>query len=195
MHQKRFVILAILLIASLLLAACPQPEPVAPAAPETGAGEETEGQAEAPAEAAVQQGGVLAASQDTASDATAACRAFWSLFIRGYFADRAAPTGRTQMRGDVCDAPPSALRNSSLVGAATLGPLGDWDWREDFRGIHVPVLVIHGEEDPIPAASASEWRAAFPEAELVLVEESGHFPPIDARERWAARFFGFLESV
>ena len=26
-------------------------------------------------------------------------------------------------------------------------------------------------------------------------EESGHFPPIDARERWSARFFGFLESV
>jgi pimeloyl-ACP methyl ester carboxylesterase len=26
-------------------------------------------------------------------------------------------------------------------------------------------------------------------------EESGHFPPIDARERWSARFFGFLESI
>ncbi len=26
-------------------------------------------------------------------------------------------------------------------------------------------------------------------------EESGHFPPLDARERWNAVFFGFLESV
>jgi pimeloyl-ACP methyl ester carboxylesterase len=31
--------------------------------------------------------------------------------------------------------------------------------------------------------------------EIETFEESGHFPPIDARERWAARFFGFLESV
>src|SRR3954470_10461436 len=31
--------------------------------------------------------------------------------------------------------------------------------------------------------------------EIEIFEESGHFPPIDARERWAARFFGFLESV
>jgi len=26
-------------------------------------------------------------------------------------------------------------------------------------------------------------------------EGSGHFPPIDARERWSAEFFAFLESV
>jgi pimeloyl-ACP methyl ester carboxylesterase len=31
--------------------------------------------------------------------------------------------------------------------------------------------------------------------EMEWFEESGHFPPIDARERWSARFFGFLESV
>jgi pimeloyl-ACP methyl ester carboxylesterase len=31
--------------------------------------------------------------------------------------------------------------------------------------------------------------------ETELFEESGHFPPIDARERWSALFFEFLESV
>jgi hypothetical protein len=31
--------------------------------------------------------------------------------------------------------------------------------------------------------------------EIEIFEESGHFPPIDARERWCERFFGFLESV
>jgi pimeloyl-ACP methyl ester carboxylesterase len=31
--------------------------------------------------------------------------------------------------------------------------------------------------------------------EIEIFEESGHFPPIDARERWSERFFGFLESV
>jgi pimeloyl-ACP methyl ester carboxylesterase len=31
--------------------------------------------------------------------------------------------------------------------------------------------------------------------EMERFEDSGHFPPIDARERWSTRFFGFLESV
>jgi pimeloyl-ACP methyl ester carboxylesterase len=31
--------------------------------------------------------------------------------------------------------------------------------------------------------------------ETELFEGAGHFPPIDAEERWRARFFGFLESV
>jgi pimeloyl-ACP methyl ester carboxylesterase len=31
--------------------------------------------------------------------------------------------------------------------------------------------------------------------ETEMFADSGHFPPIDAAERWSARFFGFLESV
>ena len=32
---------------------------------------------------------------------------------------------------------------------------------------------------PIPVASAGEWRAAFPKAELVIVEGAGHFPHVE----------------
>ena len=39
------------------------------------------------------------------------------------------------------------------------------------------------------------YAAAGGRVETEMFEGSGHFPPIDARERWAARFFGFLESV
>ena len=121
----------------------------------------------------------LAAARDTTSDAVSACRAFWRIFIRGYFANPADTTGASRMLGDVCDAPPEALRNGALVSAAVLRPLGDWDWRAEFRAVHVPVLIIHGEQDPIPATSATEWAAAFPEAELVIVERAGHFPYVE----------------
>jgi hypothetical protein len=30
---------------------------------------------------------------------------------------------------------------------------------------------------------------------MEMYEGSGHFPPVDAAERWSAQFFGFLESV
>jgi hypothetical protein len=30
---------------------------------------------------------------------------------------------------------------------------------------------------------------------MTIYEESGHFPPLDARERWTKQFFGFLGSL
>jgi pimeloyl-ACP methyl ester carboxylesterase len=39
------------------------------------------------------------------------------------------------------------------------------------------------------------YAAAGGRVETELFEGSGHFPPIDAAERWSARFFGFLGSV
>ena len=47
---------------------------------------------------------------------------------------------------------------------------------------------------PRSATCSSATRPAAGACEMSMYEGSGHFPPIDARERWSARFFGFLES-
>jgi pimeloyl-ACP methyl ester carboxylesterase len=39
------------------------------------------------------------------------------------------------------------------------------------------------------------YAAAGGHVETEMFEGSGHFPPIDAAERWSARFFAFLESA
>ncbi len=44
-------------------------------------------------------------------------------------------------------------------------------------------------------AVLSEYDARGGRVQMEWFEESGHFPPVDARERWNAVFFGFLESV
>ena len=44
-------------------------------------------------------------------------------------------------------------------------------------------------------AVLERYAARGGRVEMPIFEGSGHFPPIDARERWSARFFGFLESV
>jgi pimeloyl-ACP methyl ester carboxylesterase len=44
-------------------------------------------------------------------------------------------------------------------------------------------------------AVLGRYAAAGGRVETELFEGSGHFPPIDAAERWRAVFFGFLESV
>ena len=44
-------------------------------------------------------------------------------------------------------------------------------------------------------AVLSDYAARGGRVQMEWFEESGHFPPLDARERWNATFFGFLESV
>ena len=41
----------------------------------------------------------------------------------------------------------------------------------------------------------TEYEARGGRVQMTMYEGSGHCPPIDARERWAAEFFGFLESA
>lgn len=44
-------------------------------------------------------------------------------------------------------------------------------------------------------AVLERYREAGGRAEMEIFEGSGHFPAIDAAERWSATFFGFLDSV
>lgn len=134
----------------------------------------------------------LAAARRDATDPVAACRAYWSVFIQGYFANPQDSAGPARMRGDVCDAPPEAIRNTGVVSASVLRPLGDWDWRDEFRQVRVPVLIIHGDKDPIPVASAAEWQAAFSDATLVIVQGAGHFPYVERPEAFLGPVEAFL---
>jgi len=59
-----------------------------------------------------------------------------------------------------------------------------------------------GEEAFPPQPMVSQIRAVLEQyaarggrADMHMFEGSGHFPPIDARARWSARFFGFLEAL
>jgi 3-oxoadipate enol-lactonase len=53
--------------------------------------------------------------------------------------------------------------------------------------IHVPALVVHGEEDAtIPIAEAEAMAAALPNARLVRLSNTGHLPPLERPAELAA---------
>ncbi|MFN8549114.1 MAG: alpha/beta fold hydrolase [Candidatus Eisenbacteria bacterium] len=131
----------------------------------------------------------LSAARKQAADPVTACRDYWSLFIRGYFADPQHPP--TGMRGDVCAMPAAALRNASTVSKWLFASLGEWDLRPMLSKLDIPTLVIHGERDPIPLASATEWAESLPQARLLVVPGSGHFPHVERPEL----FFPSAETV
>jgi proline iminopeptidase len=134
----------------------------------------------------------LEAARIDANDPVAACRDFWSLFIRGYFAD---PSRVSSIRGDVCDDPAEAVRNHSRVASLTVDSLGDWDWQESLATVHARTLVIHGDADPIPLESAREWAAAMPNARLFVIEDSGHFPFVEQPQIFFAAADEFLRGA
>jgi proline iminopeptidase len=119
-----------------------------------------------------------AARRRAASDEelAGACRDYWKVFLKAYVDD---PASISRMRGDVCAAPPAALRNSSKVNGAIFDHLGDFDFRPILESLSVPTLVIHGEKDPIPMEAAREWAGSLKDARLLVVKGSGHFPFVE----------------
>lgn len=82
---------------------------------------------------------------------------------------------------------------------AFLECLPSYDVSADLGRIEVPTLVLGGRHDWFPSLEAGPARVAagIPDAELVVFEESGHFPFIEEQDRfvsvvraWAAEFAG-----
>ncbi len=67
---------------------------------------------------------------------------------------------------------------------------------EKLRGIGVPALIMHGENDVlIEPASAGKFAAAIPNAKLIMYPHVGHLPQIEIPQRSAADAADFLHAV
>jgi pimeloyl-ACP methyl ester carboxylesterase len=65
-----------------------------------------------------------------------------------------------------------------------------------LRPHDIPALVIWGKHDPyIPVEQAERQRATFPSAEIVIIEDSGHWPFVDNRGRVEDLVVAFLRRV
>lgn len=81
------------------------------------------------------------------------------------------------------------------VQAAYLGLGARHDWRELVRGVTAPVLVVHGAKDLQPEAASRAFAAAFPNARVEVLPQSGHFPFLDAPEAFAELVGRFLREL
>jgi pimeloyl-ACP methyl ester carboxylesterase len=68
------------------------------------------------------------------------------------------------------------------------------DYRRALATLTLPVLAIHGRQDPVvPAAHCRQLTAGLPRAEVRWVDECGHFPQIEhaaAVNEWLGEFLG-----
>ena len=109
-------------------------------------------------------------------------RAF-ELAVAPYFADPAKATNLTP------------FRVTGRVQASTWESLGpDFNIVKDLRPTDFPVLIIHGRDDPIPAASSEEGAEAMG-AELVLLDDCGHVPYVEQPGQLFAALDRFLAAT
>jgi proline iminopeptidase len=87
---------------------------------------------------------------DPNADIRVTCAAFFALFKRGYFHDPDDPEIVQRLRGDFCTGSEEGIRNLWTVNSLTVESLGNHDWRDDFRQVDMPVLVITGTSDILP---------------------------------------------
>jgi pimeloyl-ACP methyl ester carboxylesterase len=60
----------------------------------------------------------------------------------------------------------------------------------------VPSLIIWGAADPyIRPRRATKERAFFPRADVVVFDDSGHWPHVDNAERFAGQLLPFLRNA
>lgn len=87
--------------------------------------------------------------------------------------------------------PPPSL---SRTGAAVLAGLRreGYDWRAQLGAVSVPTLVIHGDNDPLPAAISSDLAYLLPNARREVVPACGHMPFWEAPDQFFALIDGFL---
>lgn len=105
-------------------------------------------------------------------DSTNKCWAAESQRVKGYLHNTAF-AGQTW--GDVCNVPQEKMLapNQGFVWRSSLG---DYDWRNRFEDFEKPVYIVHGESDVVPVGVAREWKGVFPNAQLTVIEDAGHFP-------------------
>lgn len=125
----------------------------------------------------------LAASDLRERDPAAHAQRLFELAVAGYFHDPSRARDLTP------------FRVTGRTQAAVWASLGDdFDLRPALRELDLPAIVLHGDDDPIPAATARATAEALG-AEFVLLEGSGHVPYVEALPAFTAALDRFLPSA
>lgn len=106
-------------------------------------------------------------------------RRSFELSVAGYFHDPSRVAEMTPFR--------VTGRTQQEVWAS----LGEYDLRPRLASLALPAVVLHGEDDPIPIASARE-SASLIGAEFHALPECGHVPHVEALEPFRRHLDAFL---
>jgi len=91
----------------------------------------------------------------------------------------ANPKAVDQIQSDYCKLKNESPENIEFVLSRMRASFGEWDWRQSLTSLLMPVLIIQGEQDPLPMDSAREWGKILPNARLLRIPDAGHLPFVE----------------
>jgi proline iminopeptidase len=103
--------------------------------------------------------------------------------VAGYFAD---PRRASEL---------TPFRVESRAERSVLASLGNYDLRPRLGEIDVPLLVLHGTEDPIPLQYSEELARLAPRGRLVALPGCGHVPYVECPDRFFPPLQAFLREL
>ena len=74
-------------------------------------------------------------------------------------------------------------------------PQPNFDLFPELKTLTVPTLILHGKQDIIPYWAAEEIKDAMPFAEIVILDECGHFAYIEQPSQFFAELNKFLNKI
>ncbi len=89
---------------------------------------------------------------------------------------------------------PADFYENSMKLQNLAGDLTEYDFYNELKAIACPVLLIYGESDPLTDHVAGPLEKSIPNARLVTIARCGHFPFIEAKERFTAIATDFLKD-
>ena len=114
-------------------------------------------------------------------DPAAFQRRTFELSVAGYFHDPAKVSGLTP------------FRVTGRTQQEVWDSLGDYDLRPALARLRVPAVVLHGDDDPIPAESANSL-ATLLDAPFHLLAGCGHVPYVEAFDDFRRLLDAFLPA-
>lgn len=72
--------------------------------------------------------------------------------------------------------------NADRTLETLFGNLHEFDWRPQMGAIRAPTLVVHGDLDG-PSIISEEWVTAIPNAHLLRLTGTGHYPFVETPKK------------
>lgn len=84
---------------------------------------------------------------------------------------------------------------SADAGAAAARSMPEtWDFTGVLNRLGIPILVLHGDDDYIPAEYDRRWVGDVPQARLEVIPDAGHVVWIDSPDRCVDAVGGYLKE-
>ncbi len=69
-----------------------------------------------------------------------------------------------------------------------------FDKTEAMKSFQKPVLILHGDYDPVPVSIAKKADAIFPNSKLQIMENCGHYGWLDRPDIYLKEVKNFLKE-